>query len=360
MNTLKLTDEDIQKSFPEIWKYLEDPDVTDLDFNCGNIWQSKVSSIPVRVENPVLNERYWENFSALVGKSVNCNFNPQEHTAMADTQTLRITCLHKSQSKSGLTNVNIRKSHGGLRISREFALGNDYCSEEIMNMLENCVKAHESIVFCGLPASGKTECLKLFASVIPKHEKVISIEDVAEIHYPLVNKDASCAELRVLDGNYRSPMETALRMNARRILMGEIRGGNDMESFLECVSNGIPIMTTTHTNDARMFPDRGVNMLHDGANAERVRASLHSYVNMSVLLKLKASPDGKIRRYIDQICFFSRDDIEDKNHAVLVVNKGKLYKDRIPAEVRARVEEAIGHDMFLRGTNEVKEEAKNA
>lgn len=358
MNTLKLTDEDIQRSFPEIWKYLEDSDVTDLDFNCGNIWQSKVSSIPVRVENSALVEQYWENFSALVGKSVNCNFNPQEHTAMADTQTLRITCLHKSQSKSGLTNVNIRKSHGGLRISREFALENGYCSEEIMNMLENCVKAHESIVFCGLPAAGKTECLKLFASVIPKHEKVISIEDVAEIHYPLVNKDASCAELKVLDGNYRSPMETALRMNARRILMGEIRGGNDMEAFLECVSNGIPIMTTTHTNDARMFPDRGVNMLHDGANAERVRASLHSYVNMSVLLKLKASPDGKIRRYIDQICFFSRDDITDKNQAVLVADKGILYKERIPAEVRNRIEEAIGHDMFMNLKMHTGEEAE--
>jgi len=349
LSTLKLKDEDIQQAFPEIWKYLEDEDVTDLDYNCGNIWQSKVSSIPKSVENPVLVEHYWENFSALVGKSVNCNFNPQEHTAMADTQTLRITCLHKSQSKSGLTNVNIRKSHGGLRISRAFALEHGYCSEEIMNMLENCVKAHESIVFCGLPAAGKTECLKLFASVIPKHEKVITIEDVAEIHYPLVNKDASCAELKVLDGNYRTPMETALRMNARRILMGEIRGGNDMEAFLECVSNGIPIMTTTHTNDARMFPDRGVNMLHDGVNAERVRASLHSYVNMSVLLKLKASPDGKIRRYIDQICFFSRDDITDKNKAVLVADKGVLYKDKIPAEVRERIEEAIGHDMYQQG-----------
>lgn len=352
MNTLKLKDEDIQDVFPEIWKYLEDPDVTDLDFNCGNIWQSKVSSIPTRVENAFLTESYWEKFSALVGKSVNCNFNPQEHTAMADTQTLRITCLHKSQSKSGLTNVNIRKSHGGLRISREMALENGYCSEGIMNMLENCVRAQESIVFCGLPASGKTECLKLFASVIPKYEKVITIEDVAEIHYPLVNIGASCAELKVLDGNYRTPMETALRMNARRILMGEIRGGNDMEAFLECVSNGIPIMTTTHTNDARMFPDRGVNMLHDNANAERVRASLHSYVNMSVLLKLKTLPNGKIRRYIDQICFFSREDIGDKNKAVLVVDRGILQKDKIPTEVRERIEELIGQDMFCQSKKE--------
>lgn len=346
MSTLKLKDEDIRRTFPEIWKYLEDDDVTDLDFNCGNIWQSRASVVPMQIKNSVLTESYWENFSALVGKSVNCNFNPADHTAMADTETLRITCLHKSQSKSGLTNVNIRKSHGGLRISRSFALTNGYCEEETMNMLENCVRAHESIVFCGLPAAGKTEGLKLFASVIPQHEKVITIEDVAEIHYPLVNKGASCAELRVTDGNYRTPMETALRMNARRIMMGEIRGGNDMEAFLECVSNGIPIMTTTHTNDARMFPDRGVNMLHGGADAQRILNSLHCYVNISVLLKLKAGADGRIFRYIDQVCFFSRDDEENKNHAVLVVEDGKLFKDRIPAEARKRIEKELGADMF--------------
>lgn len=344
MSTLKLKDEDIQRTFPEIWKYLEDEDVTDLDFNCGNIWQSRVSVIPKQVKNPLLTENYWEKFSALVGKSVNCNFNPTDHTAMADTQTLRITCLHKSQSKSGLTNVNIRKSHGGLRMSRDYALESGYCDEETMNMLENCVRAHQSIVFCGLPSAGKTEGLKLFASVIPKHEKVITIEDVAEIHYPLVNKGASCAELRVTDGDYKTPMETALRMNARRIMMGEIRGGNDMEAFLECVSNGIPIMTTTHTNDARMFPDRGVNMLRGGQDANRITNSLHSYVNMSVLLKLKADAEGRIHRTIDQVCFFSRE--EECNHAVLVVEDGKLYKERIPAKARERIEAEIGADMF--------------
>ena len=345
MNTLKLKDEDIRKTFPEMWKYLEDEDVTDLDFNCGNIWQSKVSVIPKQVKNPLLNETYWENFSALVGKSVNCNFNPSEHTAMADTETLRITCLHKSQSKSGLTNVNIRKSHGGLRINRRIALENGYCEEETMNLLENCVRAHKSIVFCGLPAAGKTEGLKLFASVIPKHEKVITIEDVAEIHYPFVNPQASCAELKVEDGNYRTPMETALRMNARRILMGEIRGGNDMEAFLECVSNGIPIMTTTHTNDARMFPDRGVNMLHGRQEAERVLNSLHSYVNISVLLKLRADREGKIQRYIDQVCFFLREG--EHNNAILVVEDEILHKDRVPAKVRECIERELDTDIFM-------------
>ena len=345
MNTLKLKDVDVRRAFPEIWRYLEDEDVTDLDFNCGNIWQSRVGHIPRRVVNGALTEAYWEKFAALVGKSVNCNFNPSEHTAMADTETLRITCLHKSQSKSGLTNVNIRKSHGGLRINRRYALKNAYCEEETLNMLENCVLAHQSIVFCGLPSAGKTECLKLLASVIPKHEKVITIEDVAEIHYPLVNPNASCAELKVVEGDYKTPIETALRMNARRIMMGEIRGANDMEAFLECVSNGIPIMTTTHTGDARLFPDRGVNMLHAGQESERIVNSLYSYVNISVLLKLKTDADGKIYRYIDQVCFFTRKN--ERNSAILVVEQGVLHKERVPIEVKERIEQELGQSMFV-------------
>lgn len=343
MSEIKLGDKDIRSVFPRIWKYLEDDEVTDLDYNCGNIWRSKASVIPEKIEDIFLTESYWENFAALIGKSVNCNFNPTEHTAMADTETLRITCLHKSQSKSGLTNINIRKSHGGLRISREAALANDYCEEETMNMLENCVRAHKNIVFCGLPAAGKTECLKLFASVIPKYEKVITMEDVAEIHYPVVNKGASCAELKVENGNYITPMETALRMNARRIMMGELRGGNDMEAFLECVSNGIPIMTTTHTGDARNFPDRGVNML-GGQDAIRINNSLHNYVDISVLLKLKVMESGRVFRYIDQVCFFLRENQENK--AILVVEDGKLYKDRIPSKVRQRIEAELGADML--------------
>jgi len=343
VNALNIKDEDIKKSFPEIWKYLEDDDVTDLDFNCGNIWQSKVSVIPAKIKDPDLTEAYFENFAALVGKSVNCNFNPLDHTAMADTETLRITCLHKSQSKSGITNVNIRKSHGGLRISRESALETGFCEEETMNMLENCVRAQESIVFCGLPSAGKTEGMKLFASVIPKFEKVITIEDVAEIHYPLINKNASCAELRVVDKDYKTQLETALRMNARRIIMGEIRGGADMEAFLECASNGIPIMTTTHTNDARKFPDRGINML-SGRDANKIENSLHNYINISVLLKVKTTKDGQIKRYIDQVCFFTRENKE--NDAVLVVEKGKLHKERLPESARLRIEEELGYGIF--------------
>ena len=49
MANLKITDESIRDSFPELWKVLEDDEVTDFDFNCGNIWFSTVSALPKQI-----------------------------------------------------------------------------------------------------------------------------------------------------------------------------------------------------------------------------------------------------------------------------------------------------------------------
>ena len=93
-----------------------------------------------------------------------------------------------------------------------------------------------------------------------------------------------------------------------------------------------------------MFPDRGVNLLRKKGDVQRIVNSLYKYVNVSVLLKIKTGRDGTLIRYIDQVCFFTRE--EDVNNAVLVVENGKLYKDRVPHTVRERIEEEIGGSMF--------------
>lgn len=342
----KLSDNVIREVFPDIWKYLEDPDVTDLDFNCGNLWLSTVSEIPKKIYDEKLDKTCLENFSVLIGKSANCNFNPTEHTAISDTETLRITCVHESQSRSGIS-VNIRKSHGGLRISRESALENGYCSEAVMNMLENCVQARKSMIFCGLPGWGKTEGVKLFASTISKHEKVISIEDVGEIHYPVINPGASCSELKVMKGNYKEQLETALRMNAQWILFGEIRG-REAKYALESWSNGIPLMTTIHTADAGTVPDRILNMLNDRQDSDRIVNQLYNDIGISILIKRRTEGNGKVRRHIDQAAFYSRRD--NVNSLAFAVEDGILYPDRIPRHVRTKIEEDAGCDLFMRCT----------
>ena len=342
MSSLIFTNETIKSDFPELWKYFECEEVTDVDFNCKNIWLSSVSEIPKRIEETVIDENYMKRFAIAAAKSVNCNFNPKEHTACAETENLRITCVEESQSRSGIS-VCIRKFSYGLRRTRQELIQDGYFTEEIMNMIDNSTLSGKSLFICGLPGHGKTESMKIWASAIPKHEKVITIQDVGEINYPLINPGASCNELKVIGGNYKECQETALRMNPQHILYGESRG-SDAVYLLECLSNGIPLMTTLHTDDARKVPDRMLNMLNDRRDSERIVNQLYSDIGLSILLKRKIDANGKIKRYIDQACFYARKD--EQNILALAVENGILYKERIPAFIRENIENNIGGDLF--------------
>lgn len=342
MGTLKFTNEVIKSDFPELWKYLESGDVTDIDFNCGNLWISTISEIPHKAEDAEIDEKYMRRFSIAAGKSVNCNFNPKEHTACAETENLRITCVHESQSRSGIS-VCIRKFAYGLRRTRAELIEAGYCTEEIMNMIDNSNRSGRSLFICGLPGHGKTESMKIWASAIPKHEKVVTIQDVGEINYSCINEGASCSELKVINGNYKECQETALRMNPQHILYGESRG-SDAVYLLECHSNGIPLMTTLHTNDARNVTDRILNMLNDRRDSERIVNQLYNDMGMSILVKRKADQHGKVIRYIDQVCFYARKDNE--NILALAVENGVLHKERIPAFIREDIEKNTGCGLF--------------
>lgn len=344
MEDLKISDDKIKESFPEIWKYLEDERVTDLDYNCGNLWLSTVDLLPQRIEDANVDKEYMEKFAFYIARTAGCNFNQKENTVYAGSGTMRITAIHESQSRSGLC-VCIRKFSEKPRLTADNAVERGFCDERTLYMLQNIVDARMSVFAGGLPGNGKTETIKLLSSFIPKYEKVVTIEDVAEINYPIINPGANCSELMVIDGNYKECLEKILRMNARWALFGEVRG-TDAQYLLECMSNGIPFMTTGHLPDAKSVPDRMLNMLNDRRDSERIVNQLHHDIGASLYIQKEVDPSGAVRRYLDQVCFYDRKGTE--NVQALVLDKGKLHPENIPSYLRERIEEQIGRDMFTR------------
>ena len=75
MANLKITDESIRDSFPELWKVLEDDEVTDFDFNCGNIWFSTVSALPKQIVDSKLDAAYMEKFAHYIGRICRSKLN---------------------------------------------------------------------------------------------------------------------------------------------------------------------------------------------------------------------------------------------------------------------------------------------
>ena len=105
---------------------------------------------------------------------------------------------------------------------------------ECASFLEKLVRARYSIVIGGGTGSGKTTFLGALSEYIPKDERIITIEDNAELKLQgianLVRLEARTATINGAPGvSIRDLIKSALRMRPDRIIVGEVRGGEAMD-----------------------------------------------------------------------------------------------------------------------------------
>ena len=221
-------------------------------------------------------------------------------------------------------------------MTRESMITDGYCSEEILELLTNCVKARMNFVFCGEPGVGKTEGIKFFSQYISESERVITIEDTPELHYREINPDKDCVELMVSEGfGYTKAIKTSLRQNPKWLMLSEARSV-EVKYLLESLSTGIRGFTTIHTDDVRKIPDRILNMLESRMDADRMENDIYMFIDVGILIRKKQMEDGKVHRYIDQVCFFYRED--GKNTTFPAVLNGKLVEKNLPNPVLEKFE----------------------
>ncbi|AHF09663.1 MULTISPECIES: CpaF family protein [Dehalobacter] len=122
-------------------------------------------------------------------------------------------------------------------------------------VLEACVKARLNIVVSGGTGSGKTTTLNVLSSFIPDHERIITIEDAAELQ--LDQSHLVTLETRPpnIEGKgaitIRDLVRNTLRMRPDRIIVGEVRGGEALD-MLQAMNTGHDgSLTTGHANTPR-------------------------------------------------------------------------------------------------------------
>ena len=121
--------------------------------------------------------------------------------------------------------------------------------------LKACVHARLNIVVSGGTSSGKTTLLNVLSSFIPEDERIITIEDSAELQLDqehVVSLEAKPADL---DGSgqvtIRDLVRNSLRMRPERIVVGEVRGGEALD-MLQAMNTGHDgSLTTAHANTPR-------------------------------------------------------------------------------------------------------------
>lgn len=343
--------------FGSLVKFLDDPEITDIDYNGKDVWVRDIYNQRTRInpeEIPDITPQWIDTFAQRIADVVSKQFNKQHNVLEAETSSLRITCVHESSATSGKV-ICIRKTSNSARITYSSALGTideegnsipGYASPEILNLLINCMIAKMNFVICGEPGVGKTEFAKFLCQYIPNYEKVITIEDNPEWHYKTLKPMADGIELRTSDTfSYITALKTCMRLNPSRVMLSEVRSVEAVH-LIECWIAGVKGVTTLHTDDVRKIPDRILNMMPT-EDKERLENNIYECLDVGLLLRAKIAPGtSKKYRYLDQVCFFERKEVtvrerdekgneiynkkERKNFCIPIVMGGEMVSTEIP------------------------------
>jgi pilus assembly protein CpaF len=183
--------------------------------------------------------------------------------------------------------------------------------EKLMYFLKQAVNNRQNILISGGTGSGKTTILGVLTSYIGPTERVVSIEDTAEMQINVKNLVRMETRTSVAG---EDPIQTddllrnALRMRPDRILIGECRGPEAFDMLMAMNTGHDGSMTTIHANSAADSLRRLESMvLRSGIKAPlpRVQADIASTIN--IVVQAKRGSDGK-RRVVEVIEVQGRDE----------------------------------------------------
>ena len=191
-------------------------------------------------------------------------------------------------------------------------------SKEVADFLKQLVCAGYNIFICGGTGSGKTTFLNALSDYIPKDERIITIEDNAELKIQgvqnLVRLEAKMANV---DGGtsitIRDLIRTALRMRPDRIVVGEVRGGEAVD-MLQALNTGHEgSLSTAHANSAVDMLSRLETMTLMGVELplEAIRRQIASGVDILIHLGRMRDKSRKVLE-ITEVCGFEEHEIKTR------------------------------------------------
>lgn len=187
--------------------------------------------------------------------------------------------------------VTIRKfSRSPMTIERLIKYGS--LTEDIAKKLELLVRAKYNIFVCGGTGSGKTTFLNALSNYIPCDERVITIEDSAELQITSIDNLVSL-ETRNANSSgageitIRDLIKSSLRMRPERIVVGEVRGGEALD-MLQAMNTGHDgSLSTGHANSTSDMLSRLETMVLQGAPGlplEAIKQQIASALDIIIYL----------------------------------------------------------------------------
>lgn len=269
---------------------VDDPSITEIMINGphhvfveqdGRLYQKHVSfGSNEKLENVIL------NIVSKVNRTVN-EASPIVDARLQDGS--RVNVVLPPIALDGPT-MTIRKfPEDPMTIKKLIGYGS--ITPEVAELLERMVKAKYNIFISGGTGSGKTTFLNALSNFIPKDERVITIEDSAELQIKGV---ANLVRLETRNANMegkgeisiRDLIKSSLRMRPERIVVGEVRGAEALD-MLQAMNTGHDgSLSTGHSNSTQDMLSRLETMVVSGNNIplEAVKQQIASAIDIIIQL----------------------------------------------------------------------------
>lgn len=197
----------------------------------------------------------------------------------------------------------------------EDMIANGTMTPYMARFLEACVKAKLNIVVCGGTGSGKTTLLNVLSSFIGNEERIVTIEDAAELSL----KQNHVVSLETKEANYHNGKEVtirdlvrnSLRMRPDRIIVGEVRGEEALD-MLQAMNTGHEgSITTLHANGPLDAMHRIETMVLMSGIEIPIRA-IREYIKsaIDIVVEIERLSDGRRKvTNISEVVGFRNEDI---------------------------------------------------
>src|SRR5438034_2540951 len=230
----------------------------------------------------------------------------------------RVAAVIPPCSLAGVT-LTIRKFNTR-RFEMEDLIRAGTLDRALANRLEDYVLAKKNILISGGTGTGKTTLLSILGKFIPPDERVLLIEDTAEIqltHENLVRFEARREQNGVPAVAIRDLLKAALRHRPDRILLGEIRGGEafDLLQLLNTGHSGT--LSTVHANSAAQGISRFTTcVLQSGVEMPYRAVKTNIADSLNIIVQIERRPGS---RYVSEVLQIRGYDPESDRYDLAVV-----------------------------------------
>ena len=285
------------RKYDVLSRLLEDDDITEIMINGFNhIFIEKRGKVIETNESFSSKEKLDDVIQQIVGAN---NQIINETTPIVDTRLedgSRVNIVLPPIAIDGSVMSIRRFSKEPITLNRLIELNS--ISEEIKEFLGRLIRARYNIFISGGTGSGKTTFLNALTEYIPEDERVITIEDAAELQVigidNLVRLEARRENIEgELEVTIRDLVRTSLRMRPNRIIVGECRGAEAIEVLQACNTGHDGSLSTGHANSSNDMISRLETMVLQGMEIPvlAIRKQIASAID--IFIHLGRLPNGE-------------------------------------------------------------------